>query len=162
MPNPYQPNEFNAPNGELPQNNTSPFPRLLEFLLAWGAWIYALIVLACYNGVWLLAYFELGHAPRPMLDDPKFVKTVGAGGAEFGLVIVGTSPVAALGGIFSQFFVLRREFGNRLLFRGFDPLTLDWAPFSVANRRSRHYRMAYGLGHHMDCSVVRHASNCRG
>ena len=118
MPNPYQPNEFNAPNGELPQNNTSPFPRLLEFLLAWGAWIYALIVLDCYNGVWLLAYFELGHAPRPMLDDPKFVKTVGAGGAEFVLVIVGTSPVAALGGIFSQFFVLRREFGNRLLFAG--------------------------------------------
>lgn len=118
MPNPYQPNELNELNGEHPQDKTSPFPRPLEFLLAWGAWIYALIVLACYNGIWLLAYFELGHAPRPMLDDPKFVKTVGAGGAEFVLVIVGTSPVAALGGIFSQFFVLRREFGNRLLFAG--------------------------------------------
>ena len=114
MPNPYQPNELNELNGEHLQDKTSPFPRPLEFLLAWGAWIYALIVLACYNGVWLLAYFELGHAPRPMLDDPKFVKTVGAGGAEFVLVIVGTSPVAALGGIFPSFscFDVNSETGS--------------------------------------------------
>ena len=118
MPNPYQPNELNELNGEHLQDKTSPFPRPLEFLLAWGAWIYALIVLACYNGVWLLAYFELGHAPRPMLDDPKSLNTVGAGGAAFVMLTLGIFPIIALGGIFSQFFVLRREFGNRLLFAG--------------------------------------------
>lgn len=118
MPNPYQPNEFNAPNGELPQNNTSPFPRPLEFLFAWGAWIYALIFVACYNGIWLLAYFELGHAPRPMLDDPTSLNTVGDGGAGFVVVMLIEAPVIVLGGILSQFLVLRRTFGKRLLFAG--------------------------------------------
>ena len=118
MPNPYQPNELNELNGEHPRDKTSPFPRPLEFLFAWGAWIYALIVLACYNGVWLLAYFELGHAPRPMLDDPKSLNTVGASGAAFVMVTLGTSPIIALGRILSQFLVLRRAFGKRLLFAG--------------------------------------------
>lgn len=42
--------------------------------LAWCAHLtalYPLFFLALFYGEWLLAWWALGHPPRPMLDDPK-------------------------------------------------------------------------------------------
>jgi hypothetical protein len=50
--------------------------RLLHRLgraLALVAFAYPLLVVAALYGTWFVGWAALGHAPRPMLDDPKYI-----------------------------------------------------------------------------------------
>jgi hypothetical protein len=79
---------------------------------------YPLLLIACLYGEWLLAWYMLGHAPEPWVDDPKDI--VGSSWMNFltGLAILGLGPAFILALVMNALHVgYHRLFGLRLAVR---------------------------------------------
>lgn len=68
-------NPYRAPaTGSTRADDDTVLPNSRWTVFAWSvAYFYPLIATACFYSSWLLAWVCLGHMPRPMLDDPKFI-----------------------------------------------------------------------------------------
>lgn len=69
------------------------------------AYLYPVFVLSAFYGIWLCAWVELGHMPRPYRDDPK-----GIGGiveiAYFApAILIMVGPLLTPLGFFASFFL---------------------------------------------------------
>ena len=84
------------------------------FVYLYPAWL----VLSFY-AVWLLAWHELGHRPRPMLDDPKSVGGVLTAFGNLPGIFLMAGPVFAPLGLASCFLLPGRMTLDSRLFFGF-------------------------------------------
>ena len=95
------------------EETVSPRPRWLA-LVANTALIYPLIALATLYAEWLLAWYVLGHRPRPSLDDPKFI--VGSNWMHpfVTIVILGMVPFLFFA-IASNLFLARKIYLSKII-----------------------------------------------
>lgn len=72
--------------------------------------IYPLFVVACLYVEWFLAWTLLGHAPRPSIDDPKFIP--GASSMHWVTLVAFVSlfPIAVAGLAVNALYVARDRF----------------------------------------------------
>ena len=55
--------------------------------------LFPLVFLALLYGEWLLAWFVLGHAPRPSIDDPKDIPFASSAHVVTLIALVGLLPI---------------------------------------------------------------------
>jgi len=79
------------------------------------AWSYPSLLVAAFYGTWLMAWFVLGHMPRPWIDDPKSISiAVYVPYVWAGILLVGC-PAAALAGVVIQLSIPQRSLTRRVL-----------------------------------------------
>ena len=64
-----------------------------------AAWVYPFLLVASFYLTWLVAWGILGHAPRPSLDDPKFISSWLDVPYDLTALLLIGFPAAALGGV---------------------------------------------------------------
>ena len=52
-------------------DDDSPSAPRLKFVIWLSAYLFPVWLVCSFYSVWLVAWIQLGHRPRPMLDDPK-------------------------------------------------------------------------------------------
>lgn len=84
-------------------------------MLNLAAWSYPVVLIASFYATWFVAWFALGHMPRPSLDDPKSISIL----VDFPYVLTGillvAFPGAAIVGIAFQLFAPNRTWPKRLI-----------------------------------------------
>lgn len=71
MNNPYQSPSIAIESAEIESAEIDkPLTRGAVRLLRAVVWLYPVILIAAFYATWLVAWFVLGHMPRPSLDDP--------------------------------------------------------------------------------------------
>ncbi len=133
LANPYQ-----TPTTQLAVQKQQPISLrgLFLFLIAW---LYPLLLVGSLYGTWLVAWYSLGHRPRPSLDDPKSIgPAVDVCYPLFSLLLVGF-PAALLFGLFYQLLAAGRPWPLKTFFAlltiGIWSMTivfLRWDPWLVA------------------------------
>lgn len=72
--NPYQTPDSQRPPANHPEWNGTAQGSARGKLALWLlAYLYPVWLLSSFYLVWLVAWFQLGHRPQPMLDDPKSI-----------------------------------------------------------------------------------------
>lgn len=120
MENPYHPKMSN-PNMDM-QSRTPPITRI-EKSVTWATFLYPVVMLGAYFGVWIFAWIQLGVMPKVNINDPKYLNLLF--GYEITIFLLAGSPFAAFGGVFVQFAMHNRSFERRGMFTCL--LILVWA-----------------------------------
>jgi hypothetical protein len=103
------------------------------------AWFYPVSLVAAIYGTWMVAFFELGHIPRPSLDDPRQLGTALHIPYAIAGLLLTAFPVAAVAGVILQLSMPRRTWSRRFISTAFFVtywvviiVFLRWDPMHVA------------------------------
>jgi len=129
--NPYE-SPSTSPGSSVPINVAT--PRQFD----WLVWVCTLLPAFSVYVTWLVAWIALGHQPRPMLDDPKFIgPLVSAVYLISGLLLLAMLPIATAGPLF-QLTTGGRKLSVRAVFAGVSLsmsvasiMILRWDPIRV-------------------------------
>ena len=106
MANPYE-----SPTSKGPNRYGNRSVPMLDL----AAWLYPAVLIGSFYATWLVAWFALGHMPRPSLDDPKSIGIlVDIPYMLTGILLI-AFPAAAIVGIAFQLYASNRTRPKRLI-----------------------------------------------
>ena len=136
---PYQP-----PNTDLKADQSHAGRNRMGQTMWLVAYLYPLMVMGSLYGTWLAAWWQLGHMPRPNVDDPKSIGGILSVGCYVPLAFYLLFPIMLPLGFVASFYLRRRRTQQHaqrwwwvlpvvyilfcLIFYG----TLKWDPWNVA------------------------------
>lgn len=107
-PNPYRTPDTSSVtvDDEWIQLDRGPLPLWLAL------YCYPVCAASCFYATWLVAWFCLGHLPRPMLDDPKYIGGAMDVAYPLSVIVVSSVPLLTPIGFVASFFSPMRVIKN--------------------------------------------------